>query len=146
MNTLTIAQFACVSLTKIHKSQLWNVILSIISIVNVSRIGSKKERTHALIVGRRFKTLKQYGLWWKVVSGNSLNLKNHHQAKNLLQAGKSHLIRTREDQFQKKTKMKFLKLIAGKTRNPYKRRRVKKSDDESVSPVRINNYSKSNNK
>lgn len=146
MNTLTIAQFACVSLTKIHKSQLWNVILSIISIVNVSRIGSKKERTHALIVGRRFKTLKQYGLWWKVVSGNSLNLKNHHQAKNLLQAGKSHLIRTREDQFQKKTKMKFLKLIAGKTKNPYKRRRVKKSDDESVSPVRINNYSKSINK
>jgi hypothetical protein len=145
MLTITIAQFACVSLTKIHKSQLWNVILSIISIVNVSRIGSKKEKTHALIVGNPFKTLKLYGLWWKVASGNFLSLKNH-QAKSLLQAGKSHLIRTREDQFQKKTKMKFLKLIAGKTRNPYKRRRVKKSDDESVSSVRNNNYSKSINK
>jgi hypothetical protein len=145
MLTITIAQFACVSLTKIHKSQLWNVILSIISIVNVSRIGSKKEKTHALIVGNPFKTLKLYGLWWKVASGNFLSLKNH-QAKSLLQAGKSHQIRTREDQFQKKTKMKFLKLIAGKTRNPYKRRRVKKSDDESVSSVRNNNYSKSINK
>jgi len=66
-----------------------------------------------------------------VASGNSLSL-NHHQAKNLLQAEESHQIRTKEDQFQKKTKMKFLKLMAGKTKNPYKRRRVKKSDDESV--------------